>query len=48
MKKEMLSLLPEVTVLKTERYHIVCNKQGEYEVINAFGAVVMNLGKKVK
>lgn len=48
MKKDFTELLPEVTVLKTERYHIVCNKQGEYEVVNAFGAIVMNLGKKVK
>lgn len=56
MKKDFSELLPEVTVLKTERktngktevFHIVCNKQGEYEVVNVFGAVVMNLGKEIK
>ena len=47
MKKE-LSLLPSLTVGETKDYHIVINNKGEYEIINVFGAVVMNLGKKVK
>ena len=47
MKKET-SLLPNITVGETKDYHIVINKKGEYEIINVFGAVVMNLGKKVK
>lgn len=47
MRKEFSELLPEVPVLETEKnFQIVCNKQGEYEVVNVYGAVVMNLGKK--
>lgn len=42
------TLLPEVTVGATKDYKIVLNSKGEYEIINVFGAVVMNLGKKVK
>ncbi len=45
MNKE---LLPSITVGETKDYHIVINSKGEYEIINVFGAVVMNLGKKVK
>lgn len=45
MKKD---LLPSITVGETKDYHIVINSKGEYEIINVFGAVVMNLGKKVK
>ena len=49
MKKDFSELLPEVATLETDKgFQIVCNKQGEYEVVNVFGAVVMNLGKKVK
>ena len=49
MRKEFSDLLPEVATLETDKgFQIVCNKQGEYEVVNVFGAVVMNLGKKVK
>lgn len=48
MRKEMESLLPNITVGETKDYHIVLNNKGEYEIINVFGAVVMNLGKKVK
>ena len=48
MKKEMLSLLPNLTVGATKDYEIVLNNKGEYEIVNVFGAVVMNLGKKVK
>lgn len=47
--KNLTTLLPEVPVLETEKnFQIVCNKQGEYEVVNVYGAVVMNLGKKKK
>lgn len=41
------NLLPEITILKTEKYHVVINTQGEYEIVNAFGKVIINLGKKV-
>ena len=44
----MLSLLPNLTVGATKDYEIVLNNKGEYEIVNVFGAVVMNLGKKVK
>lgn len=45
MEKE---LLPTLSVGETKDYQIVINNKGEYEIINVFGAVVMNLGKKVK
>lgn len=46
--KDLTTLLPEITVIETEDYHVVLNTKGEYEIVNAFGAVVMNLGKKIK
>lgn len=48
MDKELQPLLPEITVGETKDYHIVINNKHEYEIINVYGAVVMNLGKKVK
>lgn len=48
MDKELQPLLPEITVGETKDYHIVINNKHEYEIINVYGVVVMNLGKKVK
>lgn len=48
MKKEFSSLLPEVTVKKYKDFHIVTNKDGVDELVNAFGQVVVVLGKEIK
>lgn len=48
MKKELQSLLPEVTVKIYKDYHIVTNKEGIDELVNAFGQVVVVLGKEIK
>lgn len=45
-KADIKRLLPSITLHKTEKYHIVKNADGELEVVNAFGAVEMNLGKE--
>lgn len=48
MRKEFLELLPEVTVKKYKDYHIVTNKDGIDELVNAYGQVVVVLGKEIK
>lgn len=48
MKKDFSELLPEVTVKKYEHYHIVTNKQGDDELVNAYGQVVVVLGKEIR
>ena len=48
MRKEFSELLPEVTVRKYKDFHIVTNKDGIDELVNAFGQVVVVLGKELK
>ena len=48
MKKDLSELLPEVTVKKYKEYHIITNKQGVDELVNAYGQVVIVLGKELK
>lgn len=48
MRKEFSELLPEVTVKKYNEYHIVTNKDGVDEVVNAYGKVVLVLGKEIR